>query len=120
LWRSNIPGLTKEQIRQAVGQTASNSSSSSSSGERIPSSVLRRGLRRLVKVCDVPLDESEQNCIISALAIGGTDEDYVSVSRWYQMFEVWPYQKDLRRSSSRNRNKNSTKTKRKPMKSIPE
>eukprot|EP00938_MAST-03A_sp_MAST-3A-sp1_P004517 g4517.t1 len=114
LWK----GLTKEQIRQAVGQTASNSSSSS--GERIPSSVLRRGLRRLVKVSDVPLDESEQNCIISALAIGGTDEDYVSVSRWYQMFEVWPYQKDLRRSSSRNRNKNSTKTKRKPMKSIPE
>ena len=111
LWK----GLTKEQIRQAVGQT---STSSSSSGERIPSSVLRRGLRRLVKVSDMPLDESEQHCLISALTIGGTDEEYISVSRWYQMFEVWPYQKDLRRRK-KNVNKSATK-KKKPMKSIPE
>ena len=102
LWK----GLTKEQIRQAVGQTSSSASSSSASTERIPSSVLKRGLRRLVQVCDVPLDESEQDCIVSALSIGGTNEDYVSVSRWYQMFEVWPYQKDLRKR----RNKHNKKT----------
>lgn len=89
LWK----GLTQEQIREAVGQISRHETL-----EQIPCSVFRRGLRRLVEVTDMPIDEDDQASICDALVVGSTSgrkgDPSISVRRWFAMCEIWPLQKE--------------------------